>query len=114
MKELIRQLVPGLKALTAGTKTTGHIPVAGTPIEMPFTLICGTKQGKDILITGGVHGGEYPCIETAIQLAKELDPKPTLYISFKKKQTFSLTSMAAISMSRWFLSLSIPTSVAKK
>ncbi|MEQ9100008.1 MAG: M14 family metallopeptidase [Imperialibacter sp.] len=75
MKELIRQLVPGLKALTAGTKTTGHIPVAGTPIEMPFTLICGTKQGKDILITGGVHGGEYPCIETAIQLAKELDPK---------------------------------------
>ncbi|MEQ9375343.1 MAG: M14 family metallopeptidase [Imperialibacter sp.] len=75
MRELIRQLVPGIKTLTAGTKTTGHIPVAGTPIEMPFTLICGATDGKDILITGGVHGGEYPCIETALQLAKELDPQ---------------------------------------
>ncbi len=75
MKELIRQLMASDKAIAANTKTTGHLPVAGTPIEMPFTLICGEKEGKNILITGGVHGGEYPCIETAIQLARELEPK---------------------------------------
>lgn len=30
--------------------------------------------GKKILITGGVHGGEYPCVETAIRLARDLQP----------------------------------------
>ncbi|MEQ9424732.1 MAG: M14 family metallopeptidase [Cyclobacteriaceae bacterium] len=57
-----------------GTKTTGYIDVIGTPVRMPFTLISGEKTGKELLVTGGVHGGEYPCIETAIRLAKELEP----------------------------------------
>lgn len=56
------------------SKTRGFIPVSGTPVEMPFTFIHGAAPGKDILLTGGVHGGEYPCIETAIQLANDLDP----------------------------------------
>lgn len=60
---------------TPGNKSQGFIVVEGTPVKMPATLIAGTKPGKQILITGGVHGGEYPCIETAIQLAKRLDPK---------------------------------------
>ena len=55
--------------------TQGFISVEGTSVKMPATLIQGSKPGKQILITGGVHGGEYPCIETAIQLAKRLDPK---------------------------------------
>lgn len=55
-------------------KYSGFIPVEGTPVEMPVTVIKGGKPGPNILITGGVHGGEYPCIETAIQLAKELQP----------------------------------------
>ena len=42
---------------------------------MPATFIQGSTPGKQILITGGVHGGEYPCIETAIQLAARIDPK---------------------------------------
>lgn len=58
----------------AGTKTRGFIPVPGTPVEMPCTIICGTRPGRQILITGGVHGGEYPCIETAIQLGLHLQP----------------------------------------
>ena len=57
-----------------GKKSTGLISVPGTPVEMPTTLICGQKPGKNILITGGVHGGEYPCIETAIRLAGQLEP----------------------------------------
>ena len=62
-------------AATPGKKSLGYISVEGTPVKMPATFITGTKPGKQILITGGVHGGEYPCIETAIQLAKYLDPK---------------------------------------
>lgn len=57
-----------------GEKTIGYIEVPGTPVRMPITVVTGTKPGKQILITGGVHGGEYPCIETAIRLAKELQP----------------------------------------
>lgn len=60
---------------TPGKKSQGYISVEGTPVKMPATFITGTKPGKQILITGGVHGGEYPCIETAIQLAIHLDPK---------------------------------------
>ncbi|MEQ8361236.1 MAG: M14 family metallopeptidase [Cyclobacteriaceae bacterium] len=60
---------------TPGNKSQGFIAVEGTPVKMPATFIVGAKPGKQILITGGVHGGEYPCIETAIQLAKNIDPK---------------------------------------
>lgn len=58
-----------------GNKAQGFISVEGTPAKIPVTLINGVRPGKQILITGGVHGGEYPCIETAIQLAKRIDPQ---------------------------------------
>lgn len=58
-----------------GQKTSGYIRVAGTPVNMPATVIGGEQPGKQILITAGIHGGEYPCIETAIQLAKGLEPE---------------------------------------
>ena len=61
-------------SVESGKKSAGHISVPGTPVEMPTTVICGQKPGKNILITGGVHGGEYPCIETAIRLAGQLEP----------------------------------------
>jgi predicted deacylase len=41
---------------------------------MPLTLINGARPGPMVLITGGVHGGEYPGIETAIRVARDLDP----------------------------------------
>ncbi len=61
--------------IDSNSKSQGHIAVKGTPVKMPSTFIQGSKPGKQILITGGVHGGEYPCIETAIQLAARIDPK---------------------------------------
>ncbi len=61
--------------LTSGQKITGYLEVPGTPVKMPVTIIAGTNPGKQILITGGIHGGEYPCIETAIRIAKELQPE---------------------------------------
>ncbi len=67
-------LQPNDLIVEPGKKISGFIDVPGTPIKMPTTVISSTKPGKKILITGGVHGGEYPCIETAIRLAKDLQP----------------------------------------
>lgn len=65
--------IGGLSA-SRGTKVQGFIRIYDTDTQMPVTLINGTKDGKTILITGGIHGGEYPGILTAIELAQELDP----------------------------------------
>ncbi len=74
MIELIQPHLASGSTAPANSKTRGYISVPGTPVEMPFTFIHGANPGKSILLTGGVHGGEYPCIETAIQLANELNP----------------------------------------
>lgn len=60
--------------IVPGKKMSDFINVPGTPVQMPTTIIAGEQPGKNILITGGVHGGEYPCIETAIRLAQQLQP----------------------------------------
>jgi predicted deacylase len=41
---------------------------------MPFTAVHGGGEGPRVLITGGVHGGEYPGIEAAMRISRELDP----------------------------------------
>ncbi|MBR0139891.1 MAG: succinylglutamate desuccinylase/aspartoacylase family protein [Firmicutes bacterium] len=57
-----------------GEKITSFFEVPGTPVKMPFTMVNGAKEGKTIVITGGTHGGEYPGAETAMRIARELDP----------------------------------------
>jgi predicted deacylase len=58
---------------TLSTKQRGFLPVPGTDIQLPFTDIRGTDSGPTLLVTGGVHGGEYPGIESAIRFAASLD-----------------------------------------
>ncbi|MGG7057846.1 M14 family metallopeptidase [Clostridium nigeriense] len=58
-----------------GEKKQGFINILNTETKMPVTIINGANEGSTVLITAGVHGGEYPCIKTAIELAKEIDPK---------------------------------------
>lgn len=58
----------------SGTKTNGYYTVPKTLHRIPVTIINGAKDGKIILITSGIHGGEYPGIQTAIELAQELNP----------------------------------------
>lgn len=57
-----------------GEKKQGFVKILDTKYNMPITIINGIHEGKTILITAGVHGGEYPCIKTAMDLAKEIDP----------------------------------------
>lgn len=60
--------------VSPSAKASGYLDVAGTGVRMPLTIVNGATAGPCILITAGVHGGEYPGIEAAIRLARELDP----------------------------------------
>lgn len=63
-----------MATLMATGKKRGFLPVPGTAIELPYTDIRGSHEGPTLLVTGGVHGGEYPGIESAIRFASALDP----------------------------------------
>ena len=58
-----------------GEKVSGYLPIINTEVEIPITLIKGRNEGKTILICGGVHNAEYVGIQSAIELAEELDPE---------------------------------------
>ncbi len=66
--------IGGLTA-KVGEKSQGYAPILDTGHKMPLTIINGRKDGPTILITAGIHGGEYPSIQAAIELASELDPE---------------------------------------
>lgn len=59
----------------ANTKTQLEICPNVEGYSMPATIICGnkTQDSKTILITAGLHSGEYPAIQATINLAKELE-----------------------------------------
>jgi len=58
-----------------GEKNQGFLNIINSEIKVPCTVINGNEEGKTVSITGGTHGGEYPGIEAAIRLAKELTPE---------------------------------------
>ena len=71
MKRIVR--VGDLTA-TPGRKVTGFLKVNDTATCMPLTLVNGVAEGPTLLITAGIHGGEYPSIEATIRLASSVDP----------------------------------------
>ena len=60
--------------LSANTceKVQGFVKIYNSGVEVPVTLINGKEDGKTILITAGIHGCEYPGIQTAIELSQEI------------------------------------------
>jgi predicted deacylase len=50
------------------------ISVGGVDINFPLYLINGARPGPRLVITAGIHGAEYPCIEAATRLGRSLDP----------------------------------------
>lgn len=58
-----------------GQKTQGYAPLGDSGFSFPVTLINGCRRGKTVLISAGIHGGEYPGILTAMELAAELRPE---------------------------------------
>lgn len=70
-----KQIAFGNLSCAPGEKCCGMITFADTGISSPATLINGRGEGKLVLITTGIHGGEYPSIEGVIELAQELQPE---------------------------------------
>ena len=68
-------LLEGLRA-APGERVRGMIRVPGVEPawEMPAWAIRGREEGPRLVVTAGVHAGEYPPIEAAIRFARALDP----------------------------------------
>lgn len=61
-----------------GEKYQGDISFANGDIVLPGTIICGKLPGKTMLITCGVHSGEYVGIQACVELGAELQPEKTV------------------------------------
>jgi predicted deacylase len=69
-------LTVGTLSAAPGTKTRGTVPAdLGTlTVDIPLTLVNGAHPGPRVLITAGVHGGEFTGIDAATRLASLLEP----------------------------------------
>ncbi|MGW1674334.1 ethanolamine utilization protein EutE [Streptomyces sp. NPDC002324] len=59
-----------------GTKVRGTVRVdLGTvTTDIPLTLVNGSRPGPRVVITAGVHGGEFTPIDAVVRLADRLEP----------------------------------------
>ena len=55
-----------------GQKWHGELELANGEIRLPATVLHGNGTGKTMLITAGVHAGEYVGIQAAIELSQKL------------------------------------------
>lgn len=60
-----------------GERIHGILSLGEEEFLLPVTVICGVKPGKTVLITAGIHAGEYVGIQSAVELAEELRPEKT-------------------------------------
>lgn len=60
-------------ALIETGTTRFDIPIPGLGLALPATRIIGRQPGPRLLVTAGVHGGEYPAIEAARRLGQEVE-----------------------------------------
>lgn len=68
--------IPILGPLHAGTTQRHMVTLPGEALAdeaRPVTTITGAHPGPTLLVGAGVHGGEYPAIETVIRLGTRLN-----------------------------------------
>ena len=58
------------QSIRPGERLETYIAVEGTKEVMPVTFINGKGEGKTVLLTSGIHGGEYEGIRAATELAR--------------------------------------------
>ncbi len=59
-----------------GSTIKGLLPqqIKGISFDLPIYLINGKEEGPTLVVTAGIHGSEYPCVEAATRLGREIDP----------------------------------------
>ncbi|WP_158852102.1 succinylglutamate desuccinylase/aspartoacylase family protein [Saccharothrix deserti] len=69
-------LTVGALSAEPGTKVRGSVRAElGTlTVDIPLALVNGSRPGPRVVITAGVHGGEFTGIDAAHRLAARLDP----------------------------------------
>jgi uncharacterized protein len=69
-------LTIGTLSAEPGAKVRGNVraDLGTTTAEIPLTLVNGTRPGPRVVITAGVHGGEFTGIDAATRLASRLEP----------------------------------------
>jgi predicted deacylase len=69
--------IPILGRLERGTVQRHHVTLPGAALAdepRPVTTVSGARPGPVLFINAGLHGGEYPPIEAAIRLGRQLNP----------------------------------------
>ncbi|MFF8846241.1 succinylglutamate desuccinylase/aspartoacylase family protein [Streptomyces sp. NPDC015127] len=59
-----------------GTTARGTVraDLATLTVDIPLILVNGSRPGPRVVITAGVHGGEFPPIDAVVRLADALEP----------------------------------------
>lgn len=55
-----------------GTRASGFLSLANGEFSLPVTILNGERPGKTVLITAGIHSGEYVGIQSAIEVSNRL------------------------------------------
>ena len=58
-----------------GERLSGYLELAEGKFRLPATILHGVKPGKTVLVTAGVHAGEYVGIQAAVELSAMLKPE---------------------------------------
>ncbi len=61
-----------------GERITGELNLNDGEFLIPAAVFHGEQPGKTVLVTAGVHGGEYVGIQAAIELSRELKIEKTV------------------------------------
>nr|WP_253267745.1 succinylglutamate desuccinylase/aspartoacylase family protein [Streptomyces asoensis] len=66
----------GVLRAEPGTKTRGTVPadLGALTVDIPLTLVNGAHPGPRVVITAGVHGGEFTGVDAVTRLAAMLEP----------------------------------------
>ena len=56
----------------AGEKKDGYLELADGKFELPVTIFHGAQNGKTVLVTAGIHAGEYVGIQAVMELSQKL------------------------------------------
>jgi len=109
-----REIRVGEATAAPGQKARGVIRVGvGTAaaVEIPVVVINGTRPGKIVCVTGGVHGAEYPGIEAAIRLSRSLNPEavrgaviilPLVSVPAFQRRTIYISPLDGKNINRYF------------